>query len=86
MAGGVNLDQYVLDLIYLFDEVLGLLLSQAQAKTKFEIPAEILKLVNLREIVRKQKNFPEADKLRKKIEKAGYILEDSASGPRIKPA
>ena len=75
-----------LDLIYLFDEVLGLLLSQAQAKTKFEIPAEILKLVNLREIVRKQKNFPEADKLRKKIEKAGYILEDSASGPRIKPA
>ncbi|OGG02973.1 cysteine--tRNA ligase [Candidatus Gottesmanbacteria bacterium RBG_16_37_8] len=73
-----------LDLIYLFDEVLGLKLNQIRTKEDLTIPDHIAKLAEDREKARKQKNFKEADQLRKMIEKAGYILEDLPSGPRIK--
>ena len=73
-----------LDLIYLFDEVLGLKLNQIQQKEEVNIPQSIKDLVEKREETRKQKNFEESDKFRKEIEKAGFVLEDAPSGPRIK--
>ena len=73
-----------LDLIYLFDEVLGLNLKQIQATKEIEIPRNISELVEKREAKRVQKKFPEADKLRKEIEKAGYAVVDTLQGPVIK--
>jgi cysteinyl-tRNA synthetase len=67
------------------DKVFGLDLLK---KEKFEIPAEVQKLITQREKVRKQKNFKKSDELRKKIKKFGYWVEDppagGTQGPKVK--
>jgi len=63
------------------DKVFGLDLLK---KEKFEIPAEVQKLITQREKARKQKNFKKSDELRKKIKKFGYWVEDTAKGSKVK--
>ncbi len=70
-----------LDLIYDFDEVLGLKLSQIKLP---EIPKEILKLAEERKKLRKNKKFEEADKIREEIRKKGYEIMDTEKGYVIK--
>ncbi len=74
-----------LDLIYLFDEVLGLGLSKTEASKPVLIPPEIQRLVKKRENLRKAKKFSQADLLRRQIKKKGYYLEDTAAGTIVKP-
>ncbi len=57
------------------NRVLGLKLSSKKYK-KEKIPAKILQLAQKREEARKNKNFQLADKIREKINQAGYIIED----------
>jgi len=64
-----------------FDKILGLKLDKIK---EVKIPAEIKKLADKREKYRKEKNWQEADHLRKEIEKLGYAIEDSSSGYEIK--
>jgi cysteinyl-tRNA synthetase len=52
-------------------------------KEKTEIPNEIKKMVKNREEVRKIKQWQEADKIRKEIEKQGYSVKDTKEGPKI---
>lgn len=59
--------------------LLGLALEK-----KGEIPESILRLAKARETARKEKNFPEADRLREEIEKAGYLVEDTPRGFTLK--
>jgi len=73
-----------LDLIYLFDEVLGLKLSQIRKREDLKIPDKITALVAKREEARRNRNFRQADELRKKIEGEGFIVEDLPTGPRVK--
>ena len=61
-----------------FNEVLGIIPTEQQ-----KIPANIQELVEKREKFRKEKNYPESDKLRTEIEELGYILEDTIYGPMI---
>ena len=68
-------------LIIDFDKVFGL--NLAEIKTE-KIPSEILKLASEREKYRKEKNFKKADKLRKEIEKIGWLIEDTPRGPKLK--
>ncbi len=75
--------QEKLDLILDFDQVLGLRLS-AQTKVKLTVPEEINKLVEEREELRKQGKWQEADEIRKEIEKAGFKIEDTEKGSKIK--
>ncbi len=49
----------------------------------YKIPAEINKLKNEREIARKKRNWQKADEIRQQIENKGYIVEDTAKGPKI---
>ncbi|MBI3366605.1 class I tRNA ligase family protein, partial [Candidatus Roizmanbacteria bacterium] len=70
-----------LDLLFQFDQVLGLRLNEV---TEQKIPYEILKLAEEREIARKAKDFNKSDELRKKIEELGYYIEDAQSGYKIK--
>ena len=49
------------------------------------IPAKIRELVRKRERSRKNKQFTQADLLRKEIEGLGYIVEDTPKGPRTHP-
>lgn len=47
-------------------------------------PAGILKLVNLREKYRQKNDFKKADEMRQKIKKAGWHIEDTKEGPKVK--
>ena len=66
-----------------FDRVLGLGLA-AWAPAEKAIPADILALVDQRQAARREKRWKDADALRDQIIAAGYILEDTPQGPRVK--
>ena len=51
---------------------------------KIEIPNEVKKLIKEREEMRKKKNWEEADNLRRRIEKAGYSVDDTSEGTKVK--
>lgn len=70
------------DLLKEFDNVLGLQLF-IQPSDKTIIPNEIMTLIGIREQYRSQKQFSEADNVRKQIEEAGYIIIDSSDGTHI---
>ncbi len=65
------------------DTVLGLDLLK---KEKTEIPAEIKKLIAEREKARKARDFTAADKIRERINKLGFVLEDTEKGVSVKKA
>ena len=46
-----------------------------------EIPSEVMKLVEERESLRKNKKWNEADKIRAQIKDMGYNIEDTVYGP-----
>jgi len=71
-----------LDLLLDFDQVLGFRLT-AQGKVT-AIPKKVQELVNEREKSRKLENWGKADKLRKELEKLGWLVEDTPSGPKLK--
>jgi cysteinyl-tRNA synthetase len=66
-----------------FDVVLGLGLGEWQPVEE-EIPDEIQKMLEARQIARNEKRWQDADELREKITTAGYELEDTPQGPRVK--
>lgn len=65
-------DKY--DLALSFDEVLGLELNKSPKE--IEIPEEIKKFIEKRNILRKEGKFEEADRIRKVVEERGFIIED----------
>ncbi|GIW65551.1 MAG: cysteine--tRNA ligase [Candidatus Parcubacteria bacterium] len=64
------------------DKILGLGFKEFLVKQK--LPAKIKNKVLLREKLRKEGKWQEADKIREKILKAGYKIEDTKQGPIIK--
>lgn len=74
------------DLISDFDNVLGLnLIKSAVSQENFEIPIAVQEMVKEREERRKQGKWEEADKLRRKIAEAGFLVEDTQAGAKLKP-
>lgn len=69
--------------LFRFDKVFGLNLKEVWQKAQ-KIPFEIKKLVKEREVFRKEKKWQAADKIRQKIKKLGYLVEDTTMGPIIK--
>ena len=67
------------DLLMKFDKIFCILEHK-----KEKISENINKLVEERETARKQKDFNKADEIRKKINKEGYIVEDTDEGPKLK--
>jgi len=68
-----------------YDEVLGLRLAEWEP-AEVSIPAEILSLAQQREAARAARRWQEADALREQIKAAGYTVEDTPQGPRLRPA
>jgi len=66
-----------------FDAVLGLRLGE-WAPSEESIPDEIASLVDERKRARAERRWKDADALRARIQAAGYDVEDTAAGPRIK--
>ncbi len=73
--------------LFKMDQVLGLNLSQNREVIKKDqgiVPEEIKEMVREREQLRKDKRFNLADQMRNKIEKLGYVLEDSKKGAKVR--
>ncbi len=68
-------------LLLKFDKVLGLGLDKLKP---LKIPLKIRQMSQKRELLRANKQFIQADELRKEIESLGYRIEDTAFGPRVR--
>src|SRR3989344_7017206 len=62
------------------NEVFSIIAEAEEGK----VPKEIAELVKSREKVRQDDDFKKADELREKIKQAGYAVEDTEKGPRVK--
>lgn len=69
-----------LDFLEKVDSVLGAMSFGRGEK----LPAEIIKLINERELLRKGKKFAEADKIRAKLQEKGIRIDDTPEGVRWK--
>ncbi len=69
--------------LLVFDQVLGLRLGEWQPVEQ-EAPAEVLALLEQRQQARKEKRWAAADALRAQITAAGFEIEDTPQGPRLK--
>ncbi|MFV1917364.1 MAG: cysteine--tRNA ligase [Patescibacteria group bacterium] len=74
-------DKY--DLLISFDEVLGLGLEKVESG-KLKVEKEIKDLINMREKLRKDGKYDQADKIRRELEKSGYKIEDTDKGAKVK--
>jgi cysteinyl-tRNA synthetase len=66
-----------------FDRVLGLRLAEWQPAQEI-VPQEITALVAQRETARSEKRWKDADRLRDQVRQAGYEIEDTPNGPRVR--
>ncbi len=71
-------------LLHELDQVVGALISDGASEP--EVGAEVEEWVRLREEARKAKDWAEADRLRDAITEAGYVLDDTPQGTRVKRA
>lgn len=71
-----------LDLLFDFDQVLGLKLGETEEIKETKMTKEIQKLVDNREKLRQAGKWQEADEVRQQIEQAGFTIEDTPNGPR----
>ena len=65
-----------------FDRIFGLGLKKIK---RLRIPKKVRDLVKLREEYRKKGDFKKSDRLRNEIERLGYLVEDTQTGPKIRP-
>ena len=72
--------------IFKMDQVLGLDLEKAREKKKkikIVVPAQVKKLIEEREQLRKQGSYTQADHIRNKIKKLGYNVRDTEKGVEV---
>lgn len=72
----------IAELLLKFDTVLGLEIEK-EDKNEIQIPEEILKLVEERNIARKEKNWQESDRIRDLLQEKGYVVKDTKDGAKI---
>jgi cysteinyl-tRNA synthetase len=72
--------------LLVFDRVLGLGLAEWQPPAAADVPAEVAVLVEQRQAARLARRWADADALREQIRAAGYEVEDTAQGPKLKHA
>lgn len=71
-------------LLVKWDRVLGIKI-QEKASQQEEIPDTVQKLTQKRKQLRNKEQWEKADRIRKKINKLGYQIEDTSQGPQIHP-
>lgn len=70
--------------LLLMDQVLGLRLAD-WAPPQVQISEAVQALLEQRQLARKEKRWQEADAFRQQILEAGFEIEDTPQGPRLKP-
>ncbi|WP_319561129.1 cysteine--tRNA ligase [Marispirochaeta sp.] len=76
----------VLALLYDFDHVLGLRLSEIETPGKYQLSEEEKTLLEERNAARKEKNFTRADEIRDYFSRKGLVLKDTPDGTVVNPA
>jgi cysteinyl-tRNA synthetase len=69
--------------IVLFDRILGIFPQGFPAQAG-EVPDDVVRLVAERQDARKSRNFARADEIRIQLDEMGYVVEDTAEGPRVR--
>jgi len=69
--------------LLVFDQVMGLRLAE-WAPVEEVIPSDIMALVEQRAAARQEKRWQDADALRAQVTEAGYEIEDTPQGPRVR--
>jgi len=69
--------------LFEFDRVLGLRLADWQPKQE-AVPNEIMMLVEQRRLARSEKRWKDSDALRDQIKAAGWEIEDTPQGPKLR--
>jgi cysteinyl-tRNA synthetase len=49
-------------------------------------PPEVIALLDARQAARKAKDFKRSDEIRDELKSAGWVVEDSPQGPKLKKA
>ncbi|MCB1113873.1 MAG: cysteine--tRNA ligase [Chlamydiia bacterium] len=70
----------ILEALNRFDKVIGVIPLEEEKSA----PQELLECLQKREVARKEKNWALADELRDKITTAGWAIEDTPTGARLK--
>lgn len=78
---GIREAEEILDFLARIDTVLGVLPLEPQEEA---IPTDLINALSDREQARAEKNWKQADACRDLIHKAGYLIEDTPSGARLK--
>lgn len=81
--GNRRQDRRALEAVLGFDQVLGFDLAAILESTP-EIPLDVQRLAELRQMARKERNWAESDRLRAEIARRGYTIEDTREGWRLK--
>ena len=76
----------IYELLMDFDKVIALNLDQKREAEPEQLPDDIQELANKRQQARKMKDWKKSDELRDKLNSAGYLVNDTASGQTIKKA
>lgn len=76
----------IYELLMDFDKVIALNLNQKREAEPEQLPDDIQELANKRQQARKMKDWKKSDELRDKLNSAGYLVNDTASGQIIKKA
>jgi cysteinyl-tRNA synthetase len=71
----------ILDFLEDIDKVFGFIFLK---KEEIRTPSSVQDLANLREKYRKEGNWEKADEVRDEIQKAGFRVEDTKDGPKLK--
>ena len=75
-----NKSKDLAELLLDFDRVLGL---QIDKKYEIELPEDVKKLIEERNVARSNKNWAESDRLREEIYRQGYVIKDTKDGYTI---
>jgi len=70
----------LLQFLHELDELFGIFIWNQE----ISIPADVQEAFDKRLVARKEKNWAEADRLRAVIHSAGFQIEDTAQGPKLK--
>jgi len=73
--------------LFKMDQVLGLGLEEKSLMIKrkqYIVPENIMEMLKERENLRREKRYNLADQMRSKIEKLGYVIEDSKAGAKVR--
>jgi cysteinyl-tRNA synthetase len=70
--------------LLVMDDILGLNMAQMRAEES-PMPDEVMVLVAERAAARQARNWPRADEIRQQLTALGYTVEDTPTGPKVKP-